>query len=113
MNKVMRLDAELKGLEAAKDQLTEEIATLTTEIADLNDTLTKTTKARTAEKTENMQTLDEAKEGLAAVKDAYDVLASFYKSANKGKVALVQASPVQGPSGGQSGAYKGNQAKAG
>merc|ERR1719463_885770 len=62
-----------------------------------------------------MDTLDKAKEGLAAVKDAYDVLASFYKGAGKAKVSLVQlqASPVQGPAGSAGGAYKGNQAKGG
>merc|ERR1719428_1103185 len=114
MDTVIKLNAKLSGLEATKASLEEEIATLTTEIAELNDALTKTTKARAAEKAENMQTLDEAKEGLAATKDAYDVLASFYKSAGKAKVALVQveASPVQAP-GTTGGAYKGNQGKAG
>merc|ERR550537_948441 len=117
MSTVMETNAVLAGLEATKDSLTEEIATLTAEIADLNDALTKTTKERTEEKAENTDTLDKAKEGLAAVKDAYDVLASFYKSAGKGKVALVQvkASPVaeDAPGSGQGGAYKGNQAKGG
>merc|ERR1719271_1864518 len=117
MNKVMTLDANLKGLEATKDQLNEEIATLTTEIAELNDALTKTTQDRTDEKANNMDTLDKAREGLAAVKDAYDVLASFYKGAAKGKVSLLQvrASPVDedAPDSGMGGAYKGNQAKAG
>merc|ERR1719271_625411 len=108
----MTLDAELKALEANRDQLNEEIATLTTEIADLNDSLLKTTKTRTQEKAENMDTLDKAKEGLAAVKDAYDVLASFYKGAAKGKVSLAQqkASPVDEDAPATAGgAYKGNQ----
>jgi len=114
MDTVIKLNAKLSSLEATKASLEEEIASLTTEIAELNDALTKTTKARTAEKAENMQTLDEAKEGLAATKDAYDVLAAFYKSAGKAKVSLVQvqASPVQAP-GTTGGAYKGNQGKAG
>jgi len=115
MAKVNKINAETKAAEATKAQLEETIATLTTEIAELNDVLTKTTKERTAERAENMDTLDKAKEGLAAVKDAYDVLASFYKGAGKGKVSLVQAqaSPVQGPAGPAGGAYKGNQAKGG
>merc|ERR1719428_1040753 len=115
MATVMETNAVLAGLEAKKDQLTDEIATLTQEIADLNDALTKTTKERTEEKAENTDTLDKAKEGLAAVKDAYDVLASFYKGAGKAKVSLaqMQASPVQGPAGSAGGAYKGNQAKGG
>merc|ERR1719398_542633 len=115
MAKVNKINAETKAAEATKAQLEETIATLTTEIAELNDVLTKTTKERVAERAENMDTLDKAKEGLAAVKDAYDVLASFYKGAGKAKVSLVQvhASPVQGPAGSAGGAYKGNQAKGG
>jgi len=117
MGRVIDLNAELAGLEAKRDQLTDEIAVLTSEIADLNDALTKTTKERTEEKAENTDTLDKAKEGLAAVKDAYDVLASFYKGAGKAKVSLMQvkASPVaeDAPASGNSGANKGNQAKGG
>merc|ERR1719331_1345377 len=112
MDTIMVLNAELEGLEATKAKLEEEIATLTTEIADLNDSLTKETKMRADEKAENMDTLDKAKAGLAATKDAYDVLQTFYKKAAKGKVSLIQASPVAGPSS-PSGAYKGGQQKAG
>merc|ERR1719453_2508745 len=79
MDKVMSLNAEVEGLEATKAKLEEEIATLTTEIADLNESLTKESKMRSDEKAENMDTLDKAKAGLAATKDAYDVLQAFYK----------------------------------
>merc|ERR550514_1511364 len=99
MEKVIKLNAEVASLEAKKDALEEEIAVLTSEISELNDALTKTTKERTAEKAANMDTLDKAKEGLAAVKDAYGVLQAFYKGAAKAKVSL-----LQGP-------YKGNQGK--
>merc|ERR1719171_1703536 len=108
----MTLNAELEGLEATKAKLEEEISTLTTEISDLNDSLTKETMMRGDEKAENMDTLDKAKAGLAAVKDAYDVLSSFYKKAAKGKVSLLQASPVNAPAT-SGGAYKGGQQKAG
>jgi len=114
MNTIMELNAELEGLEATKAKLEEEIATLTTEIADLNDSLTKETKMRADEKAENMDTLDKAKAGLAATKDAYDVLQAFYKKAAKGKVSLLQASPVDADApASHSGAYKGGQQKAG
>jgi len=114
MDTIMTLNAELEGLEATKAKLEEEIATLTTEIADLNDSLTKETKMRADEKAENMDTLDKAKAGLAATKDAYDVLQAFYKKAAKGKVSLLQASPVDADAPGvHSGAYKGGQQKAG
>jgi len=114
MDTIMELNAELEGLEATKAKLEEEIATLTTEIADLNDSLTKETKMRADEKAENMDTLDKAKAGLAATKDAYDVLTAFYKKSAKGKVSLIQASPVDADSpASPSGAYKGGQQKAG
>jgi len=114
MDAVMTLNAEVMALEAKKATLEEEIATLTQEISDLNDSLAKQTKLRTQEKAENMDTLDKAKAGLAAVKDAYDVLQTFYKNAAKGKVSLVQASPVDEDAPGvHSGAYQGGQAKAG
>jgi len=114
MDAVMTLNAEVMALEAKKATLEEEIATLTQEISDLNDNLAKQTKLRTEEKAENMDTLDKAKAGLAAVKDAYDVLQTFYKNAAKGKVSLMQASPVDEDAPGvHSGAYQGGQAKAG
>jgi len=114
MDAVMTLNAEVMALEAKKATLEEEIATLTQEISDLNDSLAKQTKLRTQEKAENMDTLDKAKAGLAAVKDAYNVLQTFYKNAAKGKVSLVQASPVDEDAPGvHSGAYQGGQAKAG
>jgi len=114
MDKIMELNAELEGLEATKAKLEEEIATLTTEIADLNESLTKETKMRADEKAENMDTLDKAKAGLAATKDAYDVLQAFYKKGAKGKVSLIQASPVDADApASHSGAYKGGQQKAG
>jgi len=114
MATIVELNAVLANLEATKAQLEEEIATLTTEIADLNDSLTKETKMRADEKAENMDTLDKAKAGLAATKDAYDVLTAFYKKAAKGTVSLVQASPVDADApASHSGAYKGGQQKAG
>merc|ERR1719157_135091 len=114
MDAVMTLNAETMASEAKKATLEEEIATLTQEISDLNDALAKQTKLRTEEKAENMDTLDKAKAGLAAVKDAYDVLQTFYKNAAKGKVSLMQASPVDEDAPGvHSGAYEGGQAKAG
>merc|ERR1719163_327262 len=85
MAKIMELNANLESLEATKAKLEEEIATLTTEISELNYSLTKQTKLRSDEKAENMDTLDKAKAGLAATKDAYDVLQTFYKKAAKGK----------------------------
>merc|ERR550537_1102784 len=106
MDSVMELNAKLKNLEATKAALETEIVTLTTEIADLNESLTKESKMRSDEKAENMDTLDKANAGLAATKDAYDVLQTFYKKAAKGKVSLLQASPVDADApASHSGAY--------
>merc|ERR550514_381339 len=104
MATIMELNAQLEGLEATKASLEEEIATLTTQIADLNESLTKETKMRADEKAENMDTLEKAKAGLAATKDAYDVLSAFYSKAAKGKVSLLQASSKN-----EKAPYKGNQ----
>jgi len=114
MDTIMELNAELQGLEAKKASLEQDIDTLTTEISELNASLSKQSKMRGEEKAQNMDTLDKAKAGLDAVKDAYDVLDTFYKKAAKGKVSLLQASPVDADAPAvHSGANKGNQQKAG
>jgi len=128
-DKTVALNANLMSLEAQKATLEEEISTLTVEIADLNDTLTKTTKIRANEKAENEDTISKAEAGLAATKDAYEVLETFYKKAAKATAELVQtkkpgrktsllqlkASPIDedAPEESMSGGYKGNQQKAG
>merc|ERR1719324_743325 len=121
----VQLNAETMALEAQKASLEEEISTLTVEIADLNDSLTKTTKFRADEKAENEDTIKKAEDGLAATKDAYEVLETFYKKSSKATAELVQirkvsllqvkASPIDedAPDSGMGGAYKGNQEKAG
>jgi peptidoglycan hydrolase CwlO-like protein len=114
MDSIMELNAELQGLEANKASLEQDIDTLTGEISELNASLSKQSKMRGEEKAQNMDTLDKANAGLAAVKDAYDVLDTFYKKAAKGKVSLVQASPVDADAPAvHGGANKGNQQKAG
>merc|ERR1719502_1311937 len=128
-DKTVELNANLMSLEAQKASLEEEISTLTVEIADLEDSLTKTTKMRADEKAENEDTLSKAEAGLAATKDAYEVLETFYKKAAKATAELVQkkragrkttllqlkASPIDedAPEESMGGAYKGNQEKAG
>jgi len=128
-DKTVELNANLMSLEAQKATLEEEISTLTIEIADLNDSLTKTTKIRADEKAENEDTISKAEAGLAATKDAYEVLETFYKKSAKATADLVQtkkagrkttllqlkASPIDedAPEESMGGAYKGNQQKAG
>jgi len=124
-DKSVDLNANLMSLEAQKASLEEEISNLTVEIADLTDSLEKTTKFRSDEKAENEDTVSKADAGLAATKDAYEVLEDFYKKSSKAKAELVQikkvsllqikASPIDedAPDSGKGGAYKGNQQKAG
>jgi len=114
LDKTMKLDAEIKANQALKAQLTQDIEDLTEEITDFNDSLAKQTKLRNQEKAENMETLDKANAGLAAVKDAKHVLVEFYKKGAKGKVSFLQASGVNDDAPEvHSGAYKGGQEKAG
>lgn len=105
------LSREIKSLEAKEDELSEEIDELTKAIKEESDTLKKTTEDREEEKSENMDTLKVAKEGLAAVTEALLILKSFYSQAAKASAALVQASPVDEDTSGPgfSGNYKGKQ----
>lgn len=109
---VQRLSAELASLEAKQDELEEELSELSESLKELNVNLKEATGLRAESKDENLQTLKDAKEGLAAVSEALLVLKVFYKQAAKAKVFL-QASPVdEDDPGAASGAYKGSQQKA-
>jgi peptidoglycan hydrolase CwlO-like protein len=108
---VDKLSVELKSLEAKRDGLEEEIESLTADLKALNAALVEATKLREEEKADNMETLDTAKTGLAAVTDAIGVLKAFYKGAAKAS-ALIQEkhSPVDDAGvDAASGSYKGNQ----
>jgi len=106
------LSAELAGLEAKRDALSEEIKQLKSDIKAETKALKETTKEREDEKKANAKTLKTAKEGLDAVNEAILVLKSFYKQA--AKAAFVQASPLDEDTAGAgfSGNYKGKQSGA-
>merc|ERR1719395_471105 len=105
------LSADLAGLEAKRDALSEEIKQLKSDIKDETEALEETTSDRNDEKKVNMETLKTAKEGLEAVNEAIMILRTFYKQA--AKASFVQASPVDEDTSGPgfSGNYKGSQAK--
>ena len=115
---VKSLNSQLESAEAKRDKLAEEIATLTTELAELDASLKSTTDQRTEESAENAATVSEAEEGQAAVQQALDVLDHFYKTAAKAEVFVqVSASTHKGvdddlPDTGFSGANKGSQGAA-
>jgi chromosome segregation ATPase len=93
-DEVEGLNAKMAKLEALSAKLGEEIATLGTEIGDLTTAQSTADKERKDEKTENANTVTEAKAGLAAVKMAIDILDKFYKTSAKAEVDL---SLAQGP----------------
>jgi len=108
---VKKLNAELAGLEAKQVELEEELEALASALKLLNEQLAEAEKLRADEKAENIKTLQEAKEGLEALKEAITILKVFYKQSAKAKV-LLQASPVDEDTSGPGfeGAYKGKQA---
>lgn len=103
------ISADIAGLEAKRDELTQEIKLLTNQIGSENVALKETTKERQEEKATNLETIKTAKDGHKAVSEALTVLRNFYKQA--AKAVLLQASPVDEDTAGAgfSGSYQGNQ----
>eukprot|EP00928_Gymnodinium_smaydae_P011583 TRINITY_DN14258_c0_g1_i2.p1 TRINITY_DN14258_c0_g1~~TRINITY_DN14258_c0_g1_i2.p1 ORF type:complete len:757 (+),score=235.94 TRINITY_DN14258_c0_g1_i2:51-2321(+) len=94
---VKELNGRMAKLEARRDILAEELSTLASEISKLNTEKDEAVQMRSDEKTENENTIAEAKEGLDAVKSAIDLLQKFYATAAKSKVAvsLSQQGPAE------------------
>jgi len=107
----MKLNAELRTLEAKKGSLEMEIADLTSSKAALETALQDATSDRAADKSSNLADIKTANEGLKAVTEAIMILKTFYKEAAKATVLVQRASPVdedtEGP--GFEGAYRGKQ----
>eukprot|EP00444_Apocalathium_aciculiferum_P051925 CAMPEP_0183510470 /NCGR_PEP_ID=MMETSP0371-20130417/10339_1 /TAXON_ID=268820 /ORGANISM="Peridinium aciculiferum, Strain PAER-2" /LENGTH=689 /DNA_ID=CAMNT_0025707297 /DNA_START=46 /DNA_END=2112 /DNA_ORIENTATION=+ len=79
------LDAKITSKESDKAQLTEDIATLSEQIAENKKALMEATELRNVESKENQKTLVEAAAGRDAVNNALQILKTFYEGA-----ALVQ-----------------------
>eukprot|EP00747_Dinoflagellata_sp_TGD_P027171 gnl/TRDRNA2_/TRDRNA2_132442_c0_seq5.p1 gnl/TRDRNA2_/TRDRNA2_132442_c0~~gnl/TRDRNA2_/TRDRNA2_132442_c0_seq5.p1 ORF type:complete len:709 (+),score=293.89 gnl/TRDRNA2_/TRDRNA2_132442_c0_seq5:85-2211(+) len=73
--------AKISAKTSAVAELTEEIDTLVSEIAELNKAVNEATDMRAAEKATNSATLATAKAGLKAVESALDILKGFYDNA--------------------------------
>jgi len=103
------LSADLQGLEAKRDALTQEIKTLKKDIKAETLALKEATTERAEEKKANLLTIKTAKEGLEGLNEALLILRSFYKQA--AKASLLQASPVDEDTSGPGfdGNYKGKQ----
>jgi len=104
------LSRELKALEAKKDDLEEEIESLTKLLAGDDKVFKERTDQRMEEKADNLEAIKTAKDGLEGVTMALKMLKSYYSQAAKATV-FVQASPVDEDTSGPgfSGAYKGQQ----
>merc|ERR1719321_365470 len=72
------LNAKMTELKALISQRTEEILTLSQEIADLNKALNEQTELREEDKAENQQTVADATAGKNAVTNALEILNGFY-----------------------------------
>merc|ERR1719326_1270796 len=81
---IAMLNAQLDNHQTLKAKLEDEIATLASQISDLEDVKAKFTKAREDEKAENENTIKEAEDGLDGISDAIKVLEDFYGEAAKG-----------------------------
>merc|ERR1719491_495252 len=84
-----KLSEDIDGLEAAVEEgkatimmLTEEIATLSKELADLEASMKEATKIRSEEKTTNKVTVEDSKAAQTAVAAATAVLKTFYEKAS-------------------------------
>jgi len=119
---VTRLNDRLAMAESKRDKLMEEIGTLTDEMTELNDSMTKNAKERSEEHSENSATVSEAEEGKEAVEEAITVLSRFYKTAAKAEepaaTLLVKEQEIRlaahgvdedEPDAGFDSAYKGSQ----
>merc|ERR1719324_2337395 len=109
------LNTLLDNHQVLKAKLTDEIAELGTQIADLEDVKAKFTKARDDEKAENENTIKEAEDGLDGITDAINVLSEFYGEAAKGgEISLVQKrqEPTKAKDNELKGDYKGSQSAA-
>jgi len=104
------LSRAIAALVAKEDELVEEIKVLTKDIKDEKQDLKQATEDRDQEKQDNMESLQVAKDGLAGVGEALQILKGFYSQAAKASAAFLQASPVdeQDP-GAASGSYNGKQ----
>lgn len=108
---------ELERLSASESELIVEIDSLEVATAELQQTLKDEAEMRKKEKEDNMQVIQDAKEGLVAIQSAIKILSEYYKGVNgvggaDTATVLTQASPVDEEGewqavSGVRGAYKG------
>jgi len=107
---VAKLSSEIEDLTAAIAQLAQEIADLTAAVKELDEAMAKATADRMASKEKNQQTIKDAKEAQVAVEQATAILKDYYAKAGEA-TALSQAPADDAPETWDS-PYKGAQDKA-
>merc|ERR1719326_1337599 len=80
-SKAVSMSAELKDLEATKEELEAELKQLKKDKEETEEALEKAEGLRKEEKLENEETLKKAQDGLDALNEAILILKSFYSSA--------------------------------
>ena len=100
---VERLQAQVQEMTMTISSMGDKIATLLKEQADLTTAMKEATEQRSAEKTENLAIIADAKAGKEAVKAALVVLREFYAK----QTALVQQAPEMAAYKGMGGAKGG------
>jgi len=112
---IKELNGQMAQLEVQRDKLTEETKALMDAIDALKKNKEEAIELRDTEKTENEETVKVANEGLDAVKEAIDILKTFYDEAAKAEVTLLQKRGPgdDAPDAGFDGAYTGSGDAAG
>jgi len=112
LESVKKLSAEIGELDAKLDALDLESKELGQDVDKLKELMNTSSALRKTEKTDNLEAVAKAREGLAAVTEALEILKEFYKQAAKA-AAFEQTgfSPVEEDTSGPGfdGAYKGKQ----
>lgn len=110
-DEVLKLNSELRMLEAKQLALEMEIEDLTKSLKSLKEALEEATEARKKDKAQNLKDIETANDGLGALTEAIMILKAFYKSAAKAALVQQQASPVDedNPGAGFDGSYRGSQ----
>jgi hypothetical protein len=100
-----KLSEEIDALEASAEEgkstimtLTEDVAELTKELAEIDAAVEKATEMRTAEKAKNSEILKDTKAAQTAVEAATKVLKDFYETAG-GATGFLQVASARGPYG--------------
>jgi len=116
MREAKKVNSKVQALEAKKVELTETLSVTGDLLVTLRAALAKATSMRTDESAQNAQTIQDAKDGSAAVKDAMTTLKKFYdKTARQAtrynNAGFLQVQDKADPTAAQ-GAYGGKQGAA-